>query len=278
MSGLLLDERLLCYQPALVRRLGLAEAAIVQQLHYWAQRATNIYEGERWVYKTYGDWSGEIGVSTKAVRGALDRLRRDGVVVAMQSPLDARDRTLWWRINHKVLNGESTPSAPGAPSAPEGSPSAAEGSSRAGVPDVVQRVRTESGERAPARKPVKIGGRPVDVERWQRTAAILAEFNDLADRSLRLLTSAGEPSEAAKRIYGRVCCYPDITLAKHEDIIRRTLASRWWGDGPPTIGVVFGPNVFEENITRPGIPRNQRNGSSGNGELIAILNAQIGDR
>ena len=106
-----------------------------------------------------------------------------------------------------------------------------------------------------ARARPRISGRLVNAEHWQRTAAVLESFNDQTGRNLRLLTSAGEPSEAAKRIYGRVRAYPDITTAKHEDIIRRTLASRWWGDDPPSIGVVFGPNVFEENITRPGIPK-----------------------
>lgn len=123
-SKLLLDEQLLCYQPALVRRLGLTEAAIVQQLHYWAQRSTNVHDGHRWVYKTYSDWSDEIGISSKAVRGALDRLRAREIVIAEQSPVNPLDRTLWWRIDHSKLNDE-----PGSPSDPEGSPSAPEGTS-----------------------------------------------------------------------------------------------------------------------------------------------------
>lgn len=129
MTELLLDERPLVIQPSLVQRLGIAEAAIVQQLHYWAQRATNVHDGYRWVYKTYADWSDEIGLSTKAIRGALDRLRRGGIVVGIESPIDSRDRTIWWRIDYEILDPD-----PGSPSAPEGSPSARGGSSRAGVP------------------------------------------------------------------------------------------------------------------------------------------------
>lgn len=103
MSALLLDEPLLCYQPALVRRIGLAEAAIVQQLHFWLRLSTNIHEGERYVYKTYDEWSAEIGISARAVRGACDRLRKAGVLVAIQSPLEPHDRTLWWRIDHDTI-------------------------------------------------------------------------------------------------------------------------------------------------------------------------------
>lgn len=101
---------------------------------------------------------------------------------------------------------------------------------------------------------MKVGGRSVDPELWALTADVLTEYNAQAGTKLRLLTSAGKPSEAAKRVYSRIATYPDIPLTKHADIIARTLASRWWGDGPPSIGVVYGPNVFEDNIARPAAP------------------------
>jgi hypothetical protein len=44
-------------------------------------------------------------------------------------------------------------------------------------------------------------------------------------------------------------------LDDHARIIRNTLASRWWVrrgevDEKPAIGVVYGPHVFEHNISR----------------------------
>jgi len=108
-------------------------------------------------------------------------------------------------------------------------------------------------ERAGARLP-KISGRTVNRQHWALTGEVLTAFNSLAGTKLRLLTSSGGPSEAAKRIYGRVRDYPDIELAEHVDIIGRTLASKWWGIGPPSIGVVYGPKVFEDNITRSPTP------------------------
>lgn len=108
-------------------------------------------------------------------------------------------------------------------------------------------VGCEESAREPA---LRISGKKVKPEAWEKTEKILDSFNEQAGKKLRLVTSASKPSEAAKRIYGRVVAYPDITLEEHEDIIRRTLASRWWGEGPPGIGVVYGPKVFEDNITR----------------------------
>jgi hypothetical protein len=128
---LLLDERPVVLQPSLVRRLGLLEAAIVQQLHYWSQRATRTHDAHAWVYKTYSDWGNEIGVSAKAARGAMDRLRRDGVVVAIQNPTDLRDRTLWWRIDHALLAGGAPSDPSGGQTDPSGAPAAPEGSSNA---------------------------------------------------------------------------------------------------------------------------------------------------
>lgn len=102
--------------------------------------------------------------------------------------------------------------------------------------------------RAPAR--VKIGGVVVAKKRWENTGLILAEYNRQAGSKYRVLTSGKQPSQAAQRIYKVLKAYPDITLDEHADIIRRTLASHWWGSNKPTPSVVYGMGVFEDNITR----------------------------
>lgn len=106
---------------------------------------------------------------------------------------------------------------------------------------------------------LRIGGRPVKARLWELTDQVLAAYNLRSGSKLRLLTSAGKPSKAAIRVYSRIKEYPDISFEEHDGIIERTLASRWWGQGSPTIGVVYGPNVFEDNIARPG----SSNGANG---------------
>jgi len=144
-AALLMDEPPVVVQPSLVRALGgMPEAAVVQQLHYWTQRATREHEGQSWVYKTYDDWSAELGLTTKAARGALNRLRTKGVAVGIQNPTDPRDRTLWWRVDYQQLDALATAGSPsaqegrssdqeGSPTAPDGSPPAPEGRSNAGA-------------------------------------------------------------------------------------------------------------------------------------------------
>lgn len=121
--------------------------------------------------------------------------------------------------------------------------------------DALTEMQNSEGTRATR---LKVSGRPVNAVRWALTEQVLSAYNERAGQKKRLLTSAGQPSEAAKRIYSRVSAYPDLTFEKHDAIIERTLASKWWwrgreSGGPPTIGVVYGPDVFEENITRPGV-------------------------
>lgn len=101
---------------------------------------------------------------------------------------------------------------------------------------------------------VRVSGKPVNEAAWALTEQILEEYCRQADVNLMLLTGSGDPSEAAKRVYGRVVKYPAISFDEHKDIISRTLSSRWWGQGRASIGVVYGPKVFEENITRPATP------------------------
>lgn len=231
MSGLLLDEPLLCYQPALVRRLGLAEAAIVQQLQYWTRCSTNSHDGHLWVYKTYDAWSDEIGISSKAVRGALKRLRDDGVVVAIQSPLDARDRTLWWRIDRSVVEG---PSAPGGrpedrPPVPPGGqvPSAPEGSSHAGDRCSTETTtETTKEENAPA---------PASEKKVALPDSFPDELRPHLKATYRVLRDLAE-RHAAKEV--NVCALAQIVMANHRKplvLAAHECAAHFEGRGPKDV-------------------------------------------
>lgn len=106
-----------------------------------------------------------------------------------------------------------------------------------------------------------ISGKPVKSDVWARTIKALDEFNRQTNRSLGSTTGTGEPSESAKRIYARLAKWPDLTEDQISSMIRRTLSSKWWGDDQPSIGVVFGPKVFEDNLSRSGAAVRTKNGN-----------------
>ncbi|MCC4465807.1 hypothetical protein [Limosilactobacillus reuteri] len=57
MGKLLIDEQPLQCQPSLAIALGGSDEAIVlQQLHYWLERSSQVRDGYRWVYNSMADW------------------------------------------------------------------------------------------------------------------------------------------------------------------------------------------------------------------------------
>lgn len=116
-SVLLLDEPVIAVQPSLVRRLdSVLDACVVQQIHYWLQRSANQHRGELWVYKTYEDWSAEIGVSARRIQVSMRRLEKCGLIVSCQP--EAYHRRKWYRIDytHPLLDPSNNPESSNAPS------------------------------------------------------------------------------------------------------------------------------------------------------------------
>lgn len=108
MQRLLLDDRIIAVQPALIRALDgrAAEAIVLQQLHYWLPHARSEHDGHRWVYNTYEQWADQTGLSPSQAKRAMGRLEARGLVVVSQPA--GQDRTRWYRIDydHEILAGD----------------------------------------------------------------------------------------------------------------------------------------------------------------------------
>src|SRR4051812_16037005 len=87
------------------------------------------------------------------------------------------------------------------------------------------------------------------VPQWaaERSLAALVAFNDYAGMRLQPFRHNGAPSEHLTRITGAVLDHPDVTDDEWRAVCQRTLSAPWW-DGPPTVGVVFGPRCVDRNI------------------------------
>lgn len=106
MSKALINENPLLVLPSLAVTLGLNEAIVLQQVHFWLQYSRNKRDGRLWVYKTYVDWGHEFPFwSDKTIRRAIGSLETGGTLLSTDAynkmPMD---KTKWYAIDYEKLN------------------------------------------------------------------------------------------------------------------------------------------------------------------------------
>lgn len=110
MSGLLINESPLQVLPTLACAIGLNEAVIVQQMHYWMKDSRHFYDSRRWIYNSVAKWQKQFPFWSEAtIKRALGSLENQGVIVSGNYNRDPRDRSKWYSISYEVLRAiEST--------------------------------------------------------------------------------------------------------------------------------------------------------------------------
>ncbi|WP_277973292.1 DNA-binding protein [Pantoea agglomerans] len=104
MSRLLINENPLQVLPTLACAVGLNEAVILQQMHYWMSSSQHFYNGRRWVYNSVPNWQKQFPFwSESTVKRALLSLERQGMVVSGNFNRDPRDHSKWYSINYEAL-------------------------------------------------------------------------------------------------------------------------------------------------------------------------------
>lgn len=92
------------FQPKLAKLLGLSEAIILNQIHYWLEKKKNIIDGRPWVYNTYENWQEQICfLSVSTIKKAIKKLENIGIVVAGNFNRSKIDKTKWYTIDYEVL-------------------------------------------------------------------------------------------------------------------------------------------------------------------------------
>lgn len=103
-SKLLIDEPPLQIQAGLAVVLGLNEAIVVQQIHYWMPKATKIVDDRPWVYNTVSGWKSQFPFwSENTIARTLKTLRESGILDAKELSDSRHDRTLYYSINYEAL-------------------------------------------------------------------------------------------------------------------------------------------------------------------------------
>jgi hypothetical protein len=118
-SRLLIDESPLQVLPSLAVAIGLNEALVLQQVHYWLKSSKHEVDGRRWIYNTLEAWHTQFPFfSVSTIRRTLISLRERGLLLSANHNEAQTDRTLWYSIDYAVLESlhiegtpETTPSA-----------------------------------------------------------------------------------------------------------------------------------------------------------------------
>lgn len=105
-SKLLIDEHPLQVLPSLALKVGLNEAIILQQIHYWLKVSEHVHDGRKWIFNTYDDWQKQFPFwSTKTIKRAILKLESQGYLLSRSDLNKFKiDSTKWYSIEYQKLN------------------------------------------------------------------------------------------------------------------------------------------------------------------------------
>ncbi|MEC1744147.1 hypothetical protein [Schinkia azotoformans] len=109
MSRLLLDDKPLLLLPSLAKVIGVNEAILIQQLHYWLQESQHFHGGYKWIYNTYEDWNEQFPFwSISTIRRIITKLENSKLIITGNFNRKTFDKTKWYRIDYKKLDDLSS--------------------------------------------------------------------------------------------------------------------------------------------------------------------------
>ena len=106
MSKLLINEPPLQVLPSLAVLIGLNEAIILQQIHYWIDPRINknLFDGRLWVHNKYEDWQHQFPFwSEITIRRTMKELEKQQLISCRMAK-SRFDRVKFYTVNYDVLS------------------------------------------------------------------------------------------------------------------------------------------------------------------------------
>jgi len=104
MSRLLINENPVMIVPSLAVKIGLNEAVVLQQIHYWLGISKHYLEGKKWVFNTYEDWQKQLPFwSVSTIKRTIRSLERQGFLLTGNWNVFKLDQTKWYSIDYERL-------------------------------------------------------------------------------------------------------------------------------------------------------------------------------
>lgn len=223
-APLLIPEPALQTLPALAAEIGINEAIVVQQIHYWSLHKVRAGE-DPWVYNTQDDWLKQFPwLSLRTFQRVIDKLKELGLLLVRQ-PEGTNRRA------HYCVEYDKLPHS-------EHAKMAASSRQNGGLSNT-----TETSTEKTSISPKKTVNRKVVTENeLTLAAAVVSQFNSSAGTALSV-------DAHLTPIVCRIREKPDYTVDHHRKIIAAVFAGDHWWTGPPTLKVIYGnPAIFEQSI------------------------------
>ncbi|WP_144555441.1 conserved phage C-terminal domain-containing protein [Bacillus sp. X1(2014)] len=104
MSRLLIKESPVMIIPSLAVKIGLNEAVVLQQIHYWLGISKHKIEGRTWVYNTYEEWRKQLPFwSVSTIKRTILSLETKGLLLSANFNQMKMDKTKWYSIDYDKL-------------------------------------------------------------------------------------------------------------------------------------------------------------------------------
>ena len=111
MSNLLIDDYPILVLPKLATEIGLNEAIVLQQMHYWLKKSNHNYDGRRWIYNSFPEWQKHFPFwSVMTIKRAVYSLEKQNLLYVGNYNKAKFDKTKWYSINYEKLEGMKRPS------------------------------------------------------------------------------------------------------------------------------------------------------------------------
>ncbi|WP_368410994.1 replication protein [Staphylococcus chromogenes] len=105
MSKLLIDDYPIQVLPKLAEEIGLNEAIILQQIHYWLNNSKHYHDSKKWIYNSYPKWIEQFPFwSESTIKRTITSLEKQNLVHVGNYNKAGFDRTKWYSINYTTLN------------------------------------------------------------------------------------------------------------------------------------------------------------------------------
>lgn len=111
MNKLLIDDYPIQVLPKLAVEIGLNEAIILQQMHYWLNTSNHKYDGKKWIYNSYPEWQKQFPFwSLITIKRAIYSLEKQNLLHIGNYNKAKFDKTKWYSINYQTIEDMIRPS------------------------------------------------------------------------------------------------------------------------------------------------------------------------